>query len=133
MVQSMKRASTLVAAATLLVVPAAFADTDPGRPCMADAKKLCPKVKPGHGALLLCLEKNADKVSAACKESVQAKAEAIYDACKLDKDKFCAKVEAGEGRILQCLGQHEAEMSAECKAIWAKGKAAKAKAEGEAK
>jgi hypothetical protein len=42
-------------------------------------------------------------------------------------------VEAGEGRILQCLANHEAEMSSECKAIWAKGKAAKAKAEAGAK
>ena len=81
--------------------------------------------------MLICLEKKADQVSEACNESVDAKAHAIYDACKLDYDKFCANVEPGEGRILQCLGQHEAQMSAECKAIWTKGKAAKAKLEAQ--
>jgi len=98
-----------------------------------DVKKLGPGVKPGHGAILICLEKKAEQVSDACKESVQAKAQAVYDACKLDKDNFCPKAEPGEGRILQCLGQHEAQMSPECKTVWSKVKTAKAKAEAQAK
>jgi Cysteine rich repeat len=125
--------SALLVSVTLLITPAVLADTDPPRPCLADAKKLCPGVKPGHGAILICLEKKAEQVSDVCKESVQAKAQAIYDACKLDKDNFCPKVEPGEGRILQCLGQHEAQMSPECKAVWSKGKTSKAKAEAQAK
>ena len=129
MFHSRKTPSTLLAAAMVLVAPAAFADTDPPAPCMADVKKLCPGIKPGHGAILICLEKNNEKVSEACKESLTEKAQAVQGACKPDLDKFCAKVQEGEGRLLQCLAQHEAQMTDDCKAFWTKAKKAKAKAE----
>ncbi len=125
--------STVVAMSALLVAGGALADTDPPQPCMADVKKLCPKVKPGNGAILACLEANQEKISAECKDSATAKAQVIYEACKPDKDKFCADVKEGEGRILKCLGQHQAQMSAACKDVWAKAKAGKAKAEAQLK
>ena len=125
---SRKVHAMLLAVAVLLVTRVAFADTDPPGPCKADVKKLCPKVKAGHGAILICLEQKVDKVSDACKASLTDKAQAVYSACKPDLDKFCATVEHGEGRLLQCLAKNEAGMSDDCKAFWNKAKAAKAKA-----
>jgi hypothetical protein len=125
MLRSTKVLSTSIAAAALLVSGVAFADSNAPKECKADVKKLCPKVKPGHGAVLVCLEQNADKVSLACQGSLTDKAQAIEGACKPELDKFCATVEHGQGRLLQCLAQHEADMGADCKAFWgaAKGKA----------
>ena len=125
MLHSRKLQSLWFAAAVLLVTGVAFADTSTPKPCAADVKQLCPKVKPGHGAILVCLEQQTDKVSQACKDSLTEKAQALESACKPDLDKFCGAVQPGEGRQLQCLAKHEADMSAECKAFWstAKGKA----------
>jgi hypothetical protein len=120
--------SALVGAAALLAAPNAFAQSDPGKPCQADVKKLCPGVKAGHGRVLACLESKEDQVSQACKDDFKAKAQAVYDACKSDVEKFCATVEKGQGRVLQCLKKNEATLSDSCKAVFAKAKAAKAAA-----
>ncbi|HUM11835.1 MAG TPA: cysteine rich repeat-containing protein [Myxococcaceae bacterium] len=130
MIRSSKAYSTLLAVAAVLFSQLAFADTAAPKPCEADVKKLCKGIKPGGGAILICLEQKTDKVSAACKESLTEKAQAVEGACKPDIDKFCATVKEGEGRILQCLAKHEAEMSADCKAFWG---AAKSKAKAAAK
>jgi hypothetical protein len=125
MLHSTKLQSLLLAAAVLLVTGVAFADTSAPKPCAADVKKLCSKVKPGHGAVLVCLDQKSDKVSQACKNALTEKAQALESACKPDLDKFCAQVQPGEGRQIQCLAKNEAELSADCKAFWstAKGKA----------
>jgi hypothetical protein len=130
MFHSTKLQSLLLAAAVLLVTGVAFADTSAPKPCAADVKKLCPKVKPGHGAVLICLEQKGDKVSPACKNSLTDKAQAVESACKPDLDQFCAQVQHGEGRLLQCLAKNEANLSADCKAFWS---AAKSKAKAAAK
>ena len=118
MLRSNKVLSTLIAAAALLASGVASADSNAPKECNADVKKLCPKVKAGHGAVLVCLEQNAEK------------AQAIEGACKPELDKFCATVEHGGGRLLQCLAKHEADMGADCKAFWS---AAKSKAKSAAK
>ncbi len=130
MLRSSNVLSTLIAATALLVSGVAFADSNAPKECKADVKKLCPKVKAGHGAVLVCLEQNADKVSQKCQGSLTDKAQAIQGACKPELDKFCATVEHGQGRLLQCLAQHEADMGADCKAFWG---AAKSKAKSAAK
>lgn len=130
MLHTRKLQSLSLAAAVLLITGVALADTAPPKPCAADVKKLCPKVKAGHGAILVCLEQQNDKVSAACRDSLTEKAQAVESACKPDLEKFCGAVEAGEGRQLQCLAKHEADMSADCKAFWG---AAKTKAKAAAK
>ena len=38
--------------------------------CMADVKKLCAEVPPGHGRVLSCLREHKDEVSAACKQAL---------------------------------------------------------------
>ena len=127
MLQSRKIPSCLLVVSALLVGRVAFADTDAPKPCAADLKKVCPKVKAGHGAVLACLEQNSDKVSQKCQDSLTEKAQALESACKPDLDQFCAQVEHGGGRLLQCLAKHEAELSDGCKAFWGKAKS-KAKA-----
>ena len=62
MLHARKLQSLLLAAAVLLVTGVALADTTAPKPCAADVKKLCPKVKPGHGAVLVCHEQQSDKV-----------------------------------------------------------------------
>ena len=123
MLRSRKVLSTCIAAAALLVSGVAFADSNAPKECQADVKKLCPKVKAGHGAVLVCLEQNAEKVSLACQGSLTDKAQAIEGACKPELDRFCATVEHGQGRLLQCLAKHEADMGADCKTFWGAAKA----------
>jgi hypothetical protein len=114
--------SALVASLMLAVSPALA--QDPGKPCQADVKKLCPNVKPdGHGALLNCLEGKQDQISVACKDAVQAKVQMVMDACKGDLEKFCSTVSPGEGKIIQCLKKNQAQVSAGCKNVFAKAKA----------
>ena len=132
MLQSTKVQSTLLGAVVLLVTGVAFADTSAPKPCAADVKKLCSKVKPAHGAVLICLEQKSDKVSQACQASLTDKAQAVQSACKPDLDQFCAQVQEGGGRLLQCLAQHEAGLSADCKAFWSTTKS-KAKSKSAAK
>jgi hypothetical protein len=128
-VSSARRCSAFLSAIAFLVAPLAFGQSsEPGKPCQADVQKLCPGIKPGHGAILGCLEGKQDQVSAACKDEVKAKLEAFYEACKPDVEKFCATVPKGQGAILKCLKKNEAGLSDSCKAVWAKAKAAKAKA-----
>jgi len=38
--------------------------------CEADAKRLCPDVKPGGGRILHCLEAHTPDLSAACREAI---------------------------------------------------------------
>lgn len=114
--------SALVGALMLLVSPAARAD-EPGKPCQADVKKLCPGVKPGHAAILSCLEEKQDQVSQACKDELQAKMQSIIDACQGDVDKLCADVPPGEGKILKCLRTNESKVSTACKNVFAQAKA----------
>ena len=130
MLHTRKLQSLLLAAAAFLVAGVAFADTSTPKPCQADVKKLCKNVKPAHGAVLICLEQNAAKVSQACQASLTDKAQAVETACKPDLDQFCKDVQHGEGRLLQCLAKNEAGLSADCKAFWG---AAKSKTKAAAK
>jgi hypothetical protein len=117
--------SALVALLGFIVAPLAFGQpVEPGKPCAADVQKLCPGVKPGHGAILACLEPKQDQVSQACKDVVKAKLDALYAACQTDVQKFCASVEQGQGRVIKCLKKNAAGLSDSCKAQWAKTKPA---------
>ena len=121
--------SALVAAGCFLAAPLAFGQAaDPGKPCQADVKKLCPGVHPGHGAIMACLEGKTDKLSDACKEVIKTKLQEFYTACGDDEAKFCAGVEKGTGKVVKCLHNNEANLSDSCKAEFAKAKAAKAAA-----
>jgi len=113
----------LAASLTFAFAPVALAQpVEPGKPCAADVQKLCPGVKPGHGAILACLEPKQDQVSQACKDVVKAKLDALYSACQADVQKFCTGVEQGQGRIIKCLKKNAPGLSDSCKAQWAKTK-----------
>ena len=118
---------SLVCVLGFLVSPLALAQpTEPGKPCQADVKKLCPGVKQGHGAILQCLEGKQDQISDACKDVVKTKLADLYNACKDDVTKFCANVEQGQGKVIKCLQKNKAGLSDSCKAQWAKTKPAAA-------
>ena len=115
--------SSALLGSLMLAISPALAQ-DPGKPCEADVKKLCPNVKPdGHGALLNCLEGKQDKISDTCKDAVHAKVQMIVDACKGDMEKFCSTVSPGEGKLIQCLKKNQAQVSAGCKDAFGKVKA----------
>jgi hypothetical protein len=115
----------LVALLGFLVAPLAFGQpVEPGKPCAADVQKLCPGVKPGHGAILACLESKQEQISAACKEVVKAKLQDLITACNPDIQKFCAGVPMGTGKVIECLSKNAADVSDTCKAQWAKTKPA---------
>ncbi len=81
-------------------------------PCHADAQKLCPNLKWGHG-LGKCLEQNEAQISnAACKSKI-AVAEANHP-CAGDVKSFCAQIQPGGGRIHGCLEQNMAKLSQAC-------------------
>jgi len=95
--------------------------------CSEDVAKFCKDIKPGHGALMDCLEKNESKLSAPCKdfeskmqgrraersEIVRNRIE-THQACKDDVAKFCKDVQPGRGAIPECLKEHESELSTQC-------------------
>lgn len=119
--------SALVAAGCFLAAPVAFGQAaDPGKPCQADVKKICPGVKPGHGRILACLEGKTDQLSDACKEVIKTKLQDFYTACGDDATKFCAGVDKGQGKVVKCLYKKEASLSDSCKAQFTKMKAAAA-------
>ncbi len=90
-------------------------------PCATDIKQLCPDVTPGSANVLNCLRKNEPKLSAACREKIQASAlkakrliEGFGRSCSADVDQFCAGVEPGGGRVIGCLNQHQLDLSSSC-------------------
>ena len=61
----------LIATAILCATPAAFAQelTAAQRDaCMGDYEKFCKGVTPGGGRIIACLNKEADKITPACKK-----------------------------------------------------------------
>jgi hypothetical protein len=59
--------------ATSLATPALAQSAAERAACEADAKKLCPGVRPIGGQLLNCLATNKAKLTDACKKVVESK------------------------------------------------------------
>jgi hypothetical protein len=87
-------------------------------PCMDDAQKLCPGVKPGGGRISACLKEHKDQLSAECNARIaQFKEDA--EVCKADVEKLCPGTKPGQERH-QCMQSHKDEVSPECKEFFAR-------------
>jgi hypothetical protein len=83
-----------------------------GRPCAADAERLCPGVQREGGALRACLaEKKAD-VGPACKARLESRGR-LKGACKADRAEHCAGVK-GKAAVAACLTEHKASLAPLC-------------------
>jgi hypothetical protein len=133
----MKKTSVLFVALLALRAAAAAQDAaEPARPhgaCKADAKTLCPDMKPGQGVIVNCLMGKAEQIqNADCKAFigvVKTRRDSIRQACSAEIAK-CPGTDFGTG-LLKCLNKSRKDMSEGCKAALkearAERKAAKAK------
>jgi Cysteine rich repeat len=88
--------------------------------CVVELEQLCPGSEPGH-ARRKCFQENEDKLSAACRQQLNALAVRIKEdmqyfknACDADVKQLCRGVQPGGGRILQCLEDHYQDVSDGC-------------------
>ncbi len=81
--------------------------------CGKDIDSHCKGVNLGGGKMKACLSKNADTISARCKETYaeiftgiekRAKARvAVLKACDIDRRRLCGDIAKGDGQILECM------------------------------
>jgi cysteine rich repeat protein len=86
-------------------------------PCMDDAKKLCPGMRPGQGRIAACLKAHEQKVSRACKARMAEFREGAQ-ACVTDVEKLCPGTKPGAERH-QCMQEHKDQVSPECRQLFA--------------
>jgi len=65
------RRSPLAVTAALLAALAASPAVAQPRPCADDARRLCPEVTPGAGAIAACLRPHFDQLSPDCQRQMQ--------------------------------------------------------------
>lgn len=111
----------------VLTASAAYASARGPDPCSGDIERFCEGVDPAkNNAVLDCLEKNEDKLSAECKadearmgggrtEARERKAHiAMFrKACADEVSKFC-KDAKGHDEALKCLDGHKDRLSGAC-------------------
>lgn len=81
--------------------------------CGADIENHCKGVKPGGGAISVCLAKNASSISSGCASTFEnafallakraAAQEAAPELCRADAERLCSNFREGRARILRCL------------------------------
>ena len=97
--------------------------------CSEDIAKFCQNIEPGMVALMDCLEKHENELTAACKahEITMEKGKAerrewveerrkFRQACMNDMAKFCSDANPTQGGMIKCLKDHANEVSAPCSA-----------------
>lgn len=89
-------------------------------PCMEDAKKLCPDVRPGHGRIAACLKQHKAEVSPACTARIKEFREG-GQACDADVQRLCPGSKPGKERQ-ECMEQHKDQISAGCREFFVKAK-----------
>jgi hypothetical protein len=126
----MKKTTIMILAAGLLFTglilgTAAFAADK--NACSEDIAKFCQNIEPGMIALMDCLERHENELTAACKayEATLEKGKAerremvkekirFRQACLNDMTKFCSDANPTQGGLIKCLNDHEKEISAAC-------------------
>lgn len=93
-----------------------FAQTSFATVCDSDAKKYCPDVKPGKGGLTLCLLKNKDQLSQACRKQILTPLETKdrKNPCHQNLVEFCSDMPLSGEKLTYCLLKHETKLDREC-------------------
>lgn len=93
--------------------------------CDSDAKKFCPEIKPGKGGLTLCLLKNKDQLSKACRKEVLTPLETKdrKNPCHENLVEFCSEMPLSGEKLTYCLLKHETKLDRECSQDFQKRKA----------
>ena len=95
--------------------------------CGRDIERLCSTAQMGGNGIRACLEKNAAKVSADCKQTqaetfallgkrIQAQTTAVQ-VCERDRLQYCRGVQPHDGYQLACLLKATKVVSASCKQV----------------
>jgi hypothetical protein len=93
--------------------------------CMSDAKKFCPEIKPGKGGLTLCLLKNKDQLSKACRKEILTPLETKDrgNPCHANLVEFCSEMPLSGEKLTYCLLKHETKLDNDCSKDFQKRKA----------
>jgi hypothetical protein len=83
-----------------------------GRPCAADAQRLCPGVQREGGALRACMAEHKADLGPACQARLESKGR-LKGACKADRAEHCAGVK-GKAAVAACLTEHKASLAPLC-------------------
>ena len=102
--------------------------------CRGDVQRFCAGIELGGGRIVRCLEDNAAKLSAGCKQAIGASGAATgatqaggesggaKTACRGDAMRFCSDAIGDQEKMKRCLQSHAAQLSDGCKtAIIAEG------------
>ncbi|MCQ9380176.1 hypothetical protein [Methyloversatilis sp. XJ19-49] len=90
--------------------PAAANERATVQACRADARKLCPGMRPGDGRIAICLRQNEVMLSSACQDQLGE-----VDACKAEARKPSPEAQ-GEVELRPCAKAKRAELGACCRA-----------------
>ena len=107
--------ASLIGLGLALATPARGQDV--GGPCLADAQRLCPDLKPGR-KLGRCLQDHQTEFSPECKayiEELETRRRTFQESCSGDIRTFCVNTATGRGRIRRCLQENEQRLSPECR------------------
>lgn len=88
------------------------------RPCLEDAKKLCPNANGNKKEIMKCLKEHQSELSPECQEragKAKERVKELKENCADDVKKFCADIKPGNGAVLRCLKSHEDKISEKCK------------------
>jgi hypothetical protein len=86
--------------------------------CATDARRLCPDVPYGGGAVLQCLRERWREVSGACQQDIRNldnRVREVDASCANDYFRWCQGTPRGQGRILACLGRRWSDLSSTCR------------------
>ena len=85
--------------------------------CAGDAARICAGTPPGEGRVYYCLRSNWNRLSEACKKTLDWAVKAAQDLaldCQADAFSWCQGVPPGKGRLFSCLASRRDQLSSRC-------------------